>query len=148
MHLYPPQRSDEPRSHFVQFSRMFTRQLLQNLSPFAREAQNGSAFVFLIRSSLDQIFPLRPVDQFDGAVVLEAEPAGGIGDCHRRSLGSSSNLQQQLMLLRLQTCFLCSTFAELQKAPQLVPKISQGVQQTIGVFRLNSHKYIVTRYTC
>ena len=60
--------------------------------------------------SLDQIFPLRPVDQFDRAVVLETEPVGRIGDCYRSSFGSTSNLEKQLVLLRLQAGFLSRTF--------------------------------------
>ena len=41
------------------------------------------------------------IDQFNGAVVLEAEPVGRIGDGDGCSFGSARNLKKKLVLLRL-----------------------------------------------
>ena len=112
VHLYPPQCSHQPRSHLVQFARVLASKLLQYLPPLARKPKDRPALVFFVCSSLDQIFPLRPVNQFNGAVVLQPEPAGRIGDCYRRFMGRTRNLEKKLMLLRLKARLLRRALAE------------------------------------
>jgi len=116
MHLYTTECANEPRGHLVQFARVFAGKLLQDLPPLAREAQDGAAFIFLVCSSLDQIFSLRPVDQFNCAVVLQAEPICRIGDCDRCFVRRTCNLEKQLVLLRLKAGLLGRALAEQEKA--------------------------------
>ena len=92
---------DQSWGHFVKLARVIARKFMENLTAFTREVQEGAALVFLVRSSGYQLFTLRTIDQFNGAVVLEAEAACRIGDGDGCSVGSAGNLKQKLMLLRL-----------------------------------------------
>ena len=58
------------------------------------------------------------------------------------------DLQEKLMLLRLQSCFQRCAFAEVQKAAQFITKLRQCSEQRIrSAFRGSSdHLYIVARY--
>lgn len=113
MNPYVPQGSDQSWGHFVQFARVVLRQLLKDLPAFACQVQEGSALVFLVRRSCDQFLTFQAVDQFNRAVVLEAEAACRIGDGDGCAFGSSCHLEEQLVLLRLQAGVERSAFAEL-----------------------------------
>jgi hypothetical protein len=60
--------------------------------------------------------------------VLEAKPIGRIGDRYGPFVGRTRDLQKQLVLLRLETGFLCPGLAEQQEQAQLVAEIRKSMQ--------------------
>ena len=68
------------------------------------------------------------IGQFHHAVVTQAKPLGKI--CHRRKSGPgcAGNLQQKLMLLRLQVRLGGSLFTEVQKAPQFITELRKNLK--------------------
>jgi hypothetical protein len=82
---------------------MIPGQPTKNLLAFARYSQNRAPFIFGVRSSCKQAFPLRAINKFNRTVVLQSKPLGRVCDCDSRSLRSACDLQKKLMLLWLQT---------------------------------------------
>jgi len=160
--------SNQSRPQLMQFACMRLREPLQHAPPFTRQTQKGAATVFGIRGSLQQALTLRAIHQLYRAVVLQGEAAGHISDGHVRRPGSARNLQQELMLLRLQSRLQRRGLAEVQKTPQLVAEVGKNCQQVRGSLQrigwscqrtgrshlpagwvqiaIERHIYIVTRY--
>ena len=145
MKLHAPQGSDQPRSHFIQFASVIARELVKDLPALARHVEDSATLVVLVDGSLDEVFTLGAIDQFNGAVVLETEMARGIGDSNGRAFRGAGDLEQKLMLLRLQAGGDRCIFAELKEFSQLKSKFRQGGQQMIRIYE-NVHVYIVSRY--
>jgi hypothetical protein len=76
----------------------------------------------------------------------QAEPIGSVGDGRDGTSRRSGNLQQQLMLLWLQTGAVRCLLAELHEGPEAVAKFSQPLDQLrlggVPIF----HEYIVSRH--
>ena len=134
-------------SQFMQLARVIAGQRAQQPCASGRKPQQHAAAVFWVLRAQQQSLALRPVDQFDHAVVALAKAAGCVGDCRRRPCGRTRYLQQKLMLLRLQADCLCRILAELQEAPQLEAEIGEGGEQGIwnGEAGSGIHSYIVLR---
>ena len=146
MKLHASQGSDQSRSHFIQFARVITREFVKDLPALARHVEDSATLVVLVDGSLDQVFALGAIDQFNGAVVPETEMARGIGDGNGRAFRGTGDLEQKLMLLRLQASGDRCIFAELEEFSQLKSKFRQGGEQIIRIFEIFLHIYIVSRY--
>ncbi|MGA9425024.1 MAG: hypothetical protein WBV33_08085, partial [Terracidiphilus sp.] len=74
----------------------------------------------------------------------------GVGNRHCCRVWGACNLQEKLVLLRLQSGFQCRSFTEMQEAAQLKAEVRQGANEGIGNkgFRVSGHIYIVSRYKC
>ena len=134
----------EARSHLVEFASMIIREAAQHLPSLASCAKDGAALISRVGDALEQAFVLAAIDEFNRAVVPDAETGCGIGDGHERSFRSTRYLEQQLMLLRLQTRVKRRRFAEEEEAAQFVTEVGQSVKQEIraGIRGLERHSYI------
>jgi len=113
----------EAGSHLVQFQRMSARQSAQEPVAFSRHTENRSSLVFRVRDTRQEALEFRAVDEFNRAIVLQAQAIGRIRNGRDRAYGSACNLQKQLVLLGLQTCMQRGTLAEEQKAAKFKAKI-------------------------
>ncbi len=66
-----------------------------------------------------------PLTEFDSSVVSETHYFGYVADGDQGSIWSSGNLQQKLVLLRLQASRSRSLFAELQEPPDFAAELSE-----------------------
>jgi len=119
---------------------------MQYRAAFTRKPENGAALVVLVGRSLDEFLAFRAVNQLDGAVVLQPEAAGCIGNRDGGSFSGAGNLEQKLMLLRMQACVDRRIFAELHELTKLESEISQRAEQMVGMVYFIFHIYIVSRY--
>jgi len=99
--------------------------LQQALAPASQVEQYLAMIAFISHAPNQPLF-LQPVREFYGAVVVNLEPFGERS--HRRLAfgGQALDCQQRLVLMRLDSCFTRSAFAEVQKPPNLVPKVGEG----------------------
>ncbi len=142
MKLHTAQGPDQPWSHFVQFASVISRELVKDLPTLARQAEDGATFVFLVNGSLDEVFAFGAIDQLNSAVVLETEMARGICDRNWGAIGDPGNLEQKLMLLRMQASGDRCIFTELKKFSELEAKFCQGDEQMIRMIEIWLHIYI------
>ena len=142
MKLHAPQGPDQPWSQFVQFARVVAGEPVKNLPTFACQAEDGAALVVLVDGSLDEVFAFGAIDQLHSAVVLEAETAGSIGDRDGRAFSSTGNLEQKLVLLRLEASGDRCVFAELEKFSKFKSKFRQCDEQMVRMNEIGRHVYI------
>jgi hypothetical protein len=147
MKLHAPQGPNQLWSHFVQLARVIAGELLKDVAALARQAEDGATLVILVNGSFDEVFVFGAIDQFDGTVVSETETARSVGDRNECAFGCTGNLEQKLMLLRLQPGIDRCVFAELEEFAELESKFCQWGEQVIrmGEIRLHIHN-IVSRY--
>jgi len=98
---------------------------------FPCHLQDRSALVGRIFRSSEETFAFGPIDEFPRTVVFQPQAFGGVCNRDRCSLRGSRDLQEKLMLLRVQARFLRSAFAEMQKSAYLEPKFSQGSKERV-----------------
>lgn len=115
---------------------------MKDLTALARHVEDGATLVVLVDSSFDEIFAFGAIDQFYGAVVFETEAARSIGNRHGRAFGGSGNLEQKLMLLRLQAGGDRCIFAELEEFSEFKSKFCQSEEQMIRMIEIGHHAYI------
>jgi hypothetical protein len=110
----------------------------QLLSPRSHLNQHlasvGSASAPCRESPVDQ-----PVYQFHRGVMPDLEPLSESPNRRPLSLGKAFDGKQELVLLRLETSGPRFSFAEGEKAPDLMPKLGQGLV-------VNRGNHIVGRY--
>jgi hypothetical protein len=143
---YLPERPLKTRSQFVQLTRVVTGQPAQKLPALVRDMQNGPAFVAGVGLARQKALAYRAVNEFDRAVVLQSKAFGGIRDGHGCPLGCAGHLEEELVLLGLQSYLKSSAFAEKQESAQFVSKVGQGPEKRVRSAGGRIHKYIVTRY--
>src|SRR5262245_3874416 len=76
--------------------------------------------------AFDEVSLLEAVDQFDRAVVPNAQPVCEIGNRRLHSLGQTFQGEQELILSRSKACSLGGLLAECQVAGDLVTKLRQS----------------------
>ncbi len=84
----------QPRSKFVQLSRMIACQLAKDVLAFASHLKNRSPLVARVHCSRQKPFVLRSIDKFDRTVVLQSKPFGRICNRDNRALRRACYLQQ------------------------------------------------------
>src|SRR5690349_18382200 len=90
-----------------------------------RQAHPYLAAVLLPGMALDGARLLQPVDQFDGAVVLDKQSARDLASGRIHSVRQPLNGEQQLVLLRLDSVLGCGGFAEVKEAANLAAEFRQ-----------------------
>lgn len=131
--------SHERRPHATQFvlvgKRKAPKQLFSPRSHLNQHLASISIATASCReSSLDQA-----VHQFHRAVMPDLEPLGESPNRRPLSLGEAFDGKQELVLLRFEAGGPRFSFAEGEKAPDLMPELSQG-------FVVNRGNHIVERY--
>jgi hypothetical protein len=107
--------------------------------------------VLLAPGARDQAFLCQPVHQFDGAVVLDLEPFGEVGNTRLLVIRFALDGQQELMVLWFDSRLVGRCLAEAKETPDLIAKIGQRL--VIGEFDAlqvchsrAEYDYIVLRY--
>ena len=77
----------------------------------------------------DQPFSHRAIGQFHNAVLAQAEALGEKADGGLPACRQAGNLEQQLVLARLQPALLRGLLAEAKETAQSIAKLRQGQQQ-------------------
>ena len=116
MDAYSLQNLRQSRSELVQLLCMTRCKPTQHILALTCDLQDRAALVRGILRSCEETFVLRPIDEFNCAIVLQPQAFGRVGYGDSRPLRSSRNLQKKLMLLWVQARFLRSAFAEMQKS--------------------------------
>jgi hypothetical protein len=75
--------------------------------------------------AMDESRFFTPLAQFDNGMVSKPQPLRGIGHGCLHFIRSSCELQQQLVLLRVETCLGGATFAKLEESTELIPELRQ-----------------------
>jgi hypothetical protein len=70
--------------------------------------------------------------------MTKAKPFRDVGDGCVGCGGCAGDLQEQLMLLRLQSCIHRGLLAEVEKLPQVIAEIGEGLE----LIRVSVHRYI------
>jgi hypothetical protein len=142
------QGARETRPELVQLACMAPGKPSQNKPAFTGHSQNRAALVHWVRSSFKETFLFGSVHEFDCAVVLQPQSFGGIRNGDGSTCRCSCDLQQELMLLGMQSCILRSTLAEMHENAKRESEFSQSRKKRVrgASGGLRSHIYIVTRY--
>jgi hypothetical protein len=137
------ERLDKVGAHHFQLAAVVRRQLVQHTRALGGDAEQDAAGVVLIAGSLQKAFLLGTICQLDYAVVPQAEALGCIGNGGDGAGGRSGDLEQELMLLRLETGVVGGLLTELHEGAKAIAKFGQAFDEPCrGVFFL-FHKYIV-----
>ena len=106
---------------------MMQRQILQYPLTLPRERQQHFAPVILrpLPSHIPACF--QTVHQLDCAVMLNLHPVRQFANARPHSLRHSLDGQHKLILAPFQPGCLYRPLAEMQKLPNLVPKLGQGL---------------------
>ncbi len=149
MHADCLQSLKQPWRPLIQLPRMIPRQTAQNPIAPLRYSQDRVPLVIWICRTSQKALPLRPVDEFNRAIVLQAESLGGIRNGYGSRFRCTRHLQEKLVLLRLQSGFQGCGFAEMQESSHFKAKLSQCSNERVWACnrRFRSHRYIVSRYT-
>ena len=94
---------NKARRHLIQLARMIACEPGKKLSTFAGDSQKDFALVIVVGDSRQQAFVFASVDELNGAVVSQTETFCRVGDRYWRRSWRARHLQQELMLLRLQS---------------------------------------------
>lgn len=142
------QRMGQARRKDGEFPCVLAREACQERLAFACQAQDGAAAICRVFFARQETFPLGAVDEFDGAVVLDAQSLGHVGDGDGRALGRAGYLEQKLMLLRLKARCQSGLLAEVQEAPQLEAELGERAEEESGMSIKAGvgHIYIVSRH--
>jgi hypothetical protein len=139
--------SDEAWRQFVQFTGVIAGEVIENLAAFARDAEDYDALVVGIGGAGEQALIFGSVNEFDNAVVFKPETRGGISNAYGDRFGGSGNLQEELMLLRLESGGKGGTLGEMKKTAQLKAEVSECAEQVrFGGGWGETHIYIVSRH--
>jgi hypothetical protein len=139
--------SDEAWRQFVQFTGVIAGEAIENLAAFARDAEDYDALVVGIGGAGEQALIFGSVNEFDDAVVFKPEARGGISNAYGDRFVGSGDLQQELVLLRLESSGKGGILREMKKAAQLKAEVSERAEQVgFGGGWGETHIYIVSRY--
>ena len=121
---------------------MVQRQLLKKRFTFMGELhQNIPAVIGGSQSAYETLFD-EPVDEPDGAVMLQLHSFGQRANGGFDTVGQSSNGEEQLMLLRFDAGLPGRILAKTKKATNLITQFRHGLK--VGLVRTSLH--IVVRY--
>jgi hypothetical protein len=104
------------------------------------------ALVFDARGSRNGATGLKPIHQFNGAVVLDKETRGNLPDGGLYALGKSLDCEQQLVLLRFDVVVFRKGFTEMKELADLTPELGQIAVLIGRKVAVTAHIYIVTRH--
>lgn len=133
------QRSHERRRHAAQFVPVGQRKAPKQLLATGSHLNQHFAAVDIASASCRESLVDQPVYQFHRGVMPDLEPIGERPNCRPLSFGKAFDGKQELVLLRFETSGPRFSFAEGEKAPDLMPELGQGLV-------VNRGNHIVERY--
>jgi hypothetical protein len=140
------ERLDKIRAHHFQLAAVMRRQLVQEARALGGNAEQDAARIVLVAGAFEQALLLRAVCQFDDAIVPQAETLGCVGnsgDCAGRR---SSDLEEELMLLRLEPGIVGGLLTELHEGAKAIAKFGEALNKACRGVPFLFHKYIVSRH--
>jgi hypothetical protein len=144
--------ADKLRSKLAELVRVMVREGIEDEAALAGDDEQDAAAVLGVFGAAEQALGDGSIDQLDDAVVAQAKTLGGIGDGGGGCLGGRGYLEEQLMLLRVETCLGRGVLAEVEKGAEVGAELCESLQEMGPVamrrFGLIVHIYIVSRYIC
>jgi hypothetical protein len=111
----------------LQLLAVLLRELFQHGFSFGRDLDQHSSAVLAVVVTLHESARHGPIDELDGAVVLDQQPLGEVADGWRAvSAAEAAQHEQQLMLLWFEAERVRSAFAKGEEAPELEAEASEG----------------------
>jgi hypothetical protein len=111
------QSTNQPGGKFMQFALMIFRQDSQHPVALCCHSQLDAPAIIQILIALDQSRLLAALAQFDNGVMPQPQPLCGVGHSCLHFIRGPCELQQQLVLLRVETRIHSTPFAELEELP-------------------------------
>ena len=108
-----PNASEQAGRKLVKLARMESGKLPEYRGTRRGDAKHDLAAVSAVGGTLEQPFGHAAIDQLDGAVVAKPQPLSRVGDGGCFSFRDGSDLQQQLVLLRVKARVVRGLFAEV-----------------------------------
>jgi hypothetical protein len=138
---------DQGWRQLVQFAGVIAGEAFEDATALAGDTEDGAALVDCVLGAGEEALTLGAIDEFDDAVVLEAEAGGGVGDGYGRRFRSACDLQKKLMLLRLESGGEGCALGEVKEAAQLEAEVGESAEE-VGLRGddFKAHLYIVARY--
>src|ERR1700733_10960367 len=113
-HLFCPmetadlrQGGDQPRRQFIQLVRMILGKRTQELPPVRSDLQFHVSPIIRILCPPDQPLLFTALAQLDHGVMAQSEPFCRIRDGRRHAVRNTGDLEQELVLLRMNPRFCC-----------------------------------------
>jgi hypothetical protein len=128
---------------------MTLRQRVQHAHSLAGNGEDDATAIGRILVPPDQALSHGAVSQLYNAVLPQAESFGEEVDCRGSALWNACDLQEELMLARLQVMIVRHLLAELQEAAEVIAKLREGLQEGSLVdweISFGHTIYIVSRY--
>src|SRR3989442_618934 len=123
----PPEDSQQLRALGPQFFHRIQRELPQHRLAGGTERDRDFAPIATVTPACDHVALDQPVDELHDAVVAELEPLGQRSDRGRPTAVQALELQEQEILLGLDTGRPGSLLAAPHEAPDLVTQLGQGL---------------------
>ena len=141
------ERGDEARGPLLELTGVIAGESREKASAFGGEAEENAALVSGIGGAGKEAFAHGAIDELDSAVVAETEPLGCPGDGDGDAGWCSRNLQEQLMLMGLETGVERGRLAELEEGAEGGAEFGERTEEgeVAGGSRRRAHIYIVTR---
>ena len=99
----------------------------QDSLSFTSQCQQHFAAIVYRSFPADTTIRLKPIDQFNCAVMLQLHPVGKFSDPRPDALGHSLDRQHELVLLLFDARLAYRLLAEIQEFANLVAELSQGL---------------------
>ena len=121
-------RGDQPRRQFIQLVRMVVGKRTQELPPVRSDLQFDASPIMRILCPPNQTLLFTALAQLDHGVMAQSQPFRRIRDGRRHALRNTGDLEQELVLLRMQPCLGCCEFTEMQELAKRIAKFRQCLQ--------------------
>jgi hypothetical protein len=102
---------------------VIVRQGSQDSVSLRGDVESDTAAVGGVVLAMDQPDFFTALAEFDDCVMPQAEPFRSVGDRRLRAVGSSGDVEQELVLLGMETSVCGTGFAEMEKLPQGVAEL-------------------------
>jgi hypothetical protein len=114
---------------------MDLRELTKLFLALRREFEYHPPAIVLIGSSSHKTGQFTPFAEFDRGMVSKPHHLGDVGDRDQSVVGSSGDLKQQLVLLRLEAGGRGGLLAKLQESTNLMPELGKQLNLVAVGFR-------------
>ena len=119
------QRSNELRSEVVKLRFMVDGETFELFPSSGRELKNDTSAVRPSLLARDQTRGLASIAELDNRVMAQTKTLSRIANRGRQFVGGASDLEEELMLLRLKATLLRRCLTEVEKQAELVAKFGE-----------------------
>jgi len=119
------QRSNELRSEIVKLPCMVDGESFELFPSSGRELKNDTSAVRPSLLARDQTRSLASIAELDNRVMAQTKTLRRVANRRRQFVGCTSDLEEELMLLRLKATLLRRCLTEVEKQAELVAKFGE-----------------------